>query len=84
MKQAVVIYKDKKPIYVAEIKTYESTESFLKIEKEAMANLNAIEQENTELRKKVDDLVDEQRKQYGHILMLEGKITPKEFEDGKY
>lgn len=84
MKQAVIIYDGKKPIYVAEIKQFESTESFLKIKKEAEENLAAIKKENDDLLLKIDDLVKVQRLQKGHILMLEGKITQKEFEDGKY
>lgn len=84
MKQAVIIYDGKKPVIVAEIKQFESTESFLKIKKEAEDNLAAIKKENDDLLLKIDDLVKVQRLQKGHILMLEGKITQKEFEDGKY
>lgn len=84
MKQAVIIYKDKEPIYVAEIKNFESTESFLKVKKEAEKNLAKLEDQSKEEIGKIEALAKEQRLQYGHILMLEGKITQKEFEDGKY
>lgn len=84
MKQAIVIYKDKKPIYVAEIKNFESTESFLKVTKEAEKNYAELKEEKNALLKTIDDLKENQRKLYGRILVDEGKITQKEYEDGKY
>ena len=84
MKQAIVIYKDKKPIYVAEIKNFESTESFLKVTIEAEKNYAELKEEKNALLKTIDDLKENQRKLYGRILVDEGKITQKEYEDGKY
>lgn len=84
MKQAVIIYDGNKPVIVAEIKQFESTESFLKVVKEAEKNYADLKEEKKALLKTIDDLKENQRKLYGRILVDEGKITQKEYEDGKY
>lgn len=84
MKQAVIIYDGKKPVIVAEIKQFESTESFLKVVKESEKNYAELKEEKKTLLKTIDDLKENQKKLYGRILVDEGKITQKEYEDGKY